>query len=154
MKNGLNCFLSLPFLKMLKKQREYISVIRIQVNSISIIQTLMHALGVFNHFLKILQVLRLIGIIMDYNAITYLEYECNCTNCGSIHVWNRLMEGAVRANKRALNSLVKKFLPDLHKGLALQFHNPYNYFRTETHLVLVHSAVEYFLKFESPKTHR
>lgn len=86
---------------------------------------------------------------MNYNAITSLELETTCTNCGGISRWEQLMKGAVRANKRVINSLVKKFLPDLHEELALQFYNPYNYHRTKTYLILVHSAVEYFLKFES-----
>ncbi len=86
---------------------------------------------------------------MDYDNITHLDYECNCTNCGSIFKWERLMEGAVRANKKMIDRLVKKFLPDLYEELALNFFNPYNYFRTKKHLVLVHSGIEYFLRFEA-----
>ena len=83
-----------------------------------------------------------------YKRITTLQLDTTCTNC-SLHRWNLLMKGAVRANKRTINSLVKKLLPDLYEELALQFFNPYNYLRTKTHLILVHSSIEYFLKFES-----
>lgn len=85
---------------------------------------------------------------MNYQAITNLEYEADCT-CLNKSQWDVLMEGAVKANKRAINSLVKKLLPDLYRDLALEFYNPYDYFRTDTHLILVHSMIEYFLKFDS-----
>jgi len=84
---------------------------------------------------------------MNYEKITSLEYVCNCSTCGSLSVWNKLMKGAVRANKKKINSLVKRLLPDLYESLALNYHNPYKYFRTKTHLVLVHSSIEYFLRF-------
>ena len=69
-------------------------------------------------------------------------------DCGNLRLWEQLMEGAVRANKRAINSLVKKLLPDLYEDLALQLRNPYNYLRTKKHLILVHSAIEHFLLYE------
>lgn len=78
--------------------------------------------------------------------ITDLKLETTCTECKPFQ-WEKLMKGAVRANKRAINSLVKEHLPDLYENLALDFFNPYNYYRTGTHLILVHSAIEYFLKF-------
>jgi hypothetical protein len=81
-----------------------------------------------------------------YEAVTELELDTTCVECRG-GKWNQLMKGAVRANKRAINSLVKKLLPDLYEKLALQFYNPYNYLRTQKHLILVHSGIEFFLKF-------
>jgi len=84
----------------------------------------------------------------DYKRITSLVLQCTCMDCGNLRLWEQLMEGAVRANKRAINSLVKKLLPDLYEDLALQLRNPYNYLRTKKHLILVHSAIEHFLLYE------
>jgi len=83
---------------------------------------------------------------INYEEINLLEYECSCVNI-PMWKWEDLMEGAVRANKRVINALVKEVLPDLYESLALNFPNPYNYFRTKTHLILVHSSVEYFIRF-------
>ena len=71
--------------------------------------------------------------------------ECTCTQITQSK-WDRLMKGARRASQRKLNSLVKKHLPDLYEALALEFPNPYDYFQTRTHWILVHSAIEYFIR--------
>lgn len=84
---------------------------------------------------------------MNYGSITSLEYQTNCALTTQAE-WDKLMQGAKRANKQKINALVKKHLPDLFSDLALQFRNPYNYFKTATHLILVHSAVEHFIKFD------
>lgn len=83
---------------------------------------------------------------MNYKRIEYLDLECNCTSI-SQGKWNSLMKGAKRADKRKINALVKENLPDLYNDLALEFYNPYNYFRTRTHLILVHSSIEYFIRY-------
>jgi len=84
---------------------------------------------------------------MNYDSITSLDLQCTCVTCGGIDQWEELMKGAVRADKRKINRLVKRLLPDLYDNLVLDFHNPYNYYRTEKHLVLVHSAIEYFITY-------
>lgn len=83
---------------------------------------------------------------INYDVITSLYFQTDCT-CISTWEWDALMEGHVRANKKKIDVLVKKFLPGLYDFLALEFPNPYKYYRTKTHLVLVHSSIEYFLKF-------
>ena len=83
---------------------------------------------------------------IDYDSIESLTLEYTCDGI-SAWKWEELMEGHVRANHKKINSLVKKLLPELWEDLCLEFHNPYNYFRTKTHLVLVHSCVEHFIKF-------
>lgn len=88
-----------------------------------------------------------------YSNIHSLFYESNCT-CITEDKWDQLMEGNTRADKYKINKLVKEFLPDLFNDLALNEvplkklgnYNPYNYFKTKTHLILVHSCIEYFLK--------
>lgn len=79
--------------------------------------------------------------------ISELYLECTCEGI-SIKEWNKLMKGATRANHKMINRLVKKHLPDLFHALALDLYNPYHYFKTKTHLILVHSSIEYFLRFE------
>jgi hypothetical protein len=82
---------------------------------------------------------------MNYNV--EIEYECNCTNI-SLSTHNSLMRRSVKADKNKVNELVRKQLPNLYKELALEFYNPYDYGRTDTHLILVHSMIEYFLKIK------
>ena len=82
---------------------------------------------------------------MNYNNIRSLTYETNCTAI-SINEWDELMNNKKRANKRIINRMVKALLPDLHESLALNYYNPYNYYRTKTHVILTHSAIEHFLK--------
>lgn len=83
---------------------------------------------------------------MNYALITSLEYETCCSQITQSD-WDRLMQGAKRADKRKINALVKKYLPELFNDLGLRFRNPYNYFKTKTHFVLTHSAIEYFIKY-------
>ena len=79
-----------------------------------------------------------------YN-VKAIEYE-TCCSCIDISTWKELMKGAVKANKREINRLVKRFEPTFYNMLALNFYNPYGYFRTKHHFVVVHSAIEYFFK--------
>ena len=74
----------------------------------------------------------------------WLEATC----CGiNLAQWNRWMDGATRADHRLVNSLVRRYLPDLYEDLRLDLRNPYHYFKTRRHLILVHSAIEYFLGY-------
>lgn len=77
----------------------------------------------------------------------HIELEYTCTNI-SIEKWNSLMMGAVKANGRKIRQMIKCQLTELFNNLALQFPNPYEQscMRTATHLIYVHSSVEYFLK--------
>ena len=76
-----------------------------------------------------------------------LFLEATCVGCG-IFEWEELMKDHTRANKNQIDNLVKKHLPELYKALFLNLYNPYFYHKTKTHLILVHSGIEYFLKFE------
>ena len=75
-----------------------------------------------------------------------LWLEACCCDVG-LAQWTRWMEGATRADHRRINGLVKKHLPELYESLSLHLRNPYNYCKTKKHLVLVHSAIEYFLGY-------
>lgn len=75
-----------------------------------------------------------------------LTLQCSCVGI-SRYEWDALMQGAKRADKRQINRLVKEHLPELYNDLALNFYNPYNYYKTQTHLILVHSHIEYFIRY-------
>lgn len=79
--------------------------------------------------------------------VTTFTYETNCTEIKKSE-WDKLMKNATRANKTIINGLVKTHLPDLFNDLVLNFPNPYNYFKTNTHIILVHSAIEYFIRYK------
>ena len=74
----------------------------------------------------------------------WLEATCSGINLAQ---WNRWMAGATRANHRQIDRLVRRHLPELYEDLRLDLRNPYNYFKTRWHLILVHSAIEYFLGY-------
>ena len=85
---------------------------------------------------------------IDYKAITSIKYVSSCVGI-TASMWNTLMEGHVRGNKREINKLVKLHYPGLYRSLALNAYNPYNYHRTSKHLILVHSSIEYFFSFKT-----
>ena len=74
----------------------------------------------------------------------YLEAQCNTV---TIQRWNELMKGTRRASYRRLVSRIKRELPDLYRALCLDYPNPYDNmcWRTATHFIFVHSAIEYFI---------
>ena len=82
------------------------------------------------------------------DRVGFLECEARCCDM-SLRQWERLMRGSVRADKRKIDALVKLHLPDLHRELRLDLYNPYRYRRTATHLILAHSGIEYFLRYEA-----
>ena len=74
----------------------------------------------------------------------WLEATCSGINLAQ---WERWMAGATRADHRQIDRLVLRHLPDLYESLSLNLWNPYHYFKTSRHLILVHSAIEYFLAY-------
>ena len=81
------------------------------------------------------------------NKVSRLWLECRCCDI-PLDKCERYMEGKTRANRRTLNALVHRHLPELWEMLALNLWNPYHYWKTAKHLILVHSGVEYFLRYE------
>ena len=64
------------------------------------------------------------------DKVFYLSLEATCVGLPTYKMQN-LMEGATRADKKKINRLVKEHLPGLYKDLALNFYNPYNYYKTD-----------------------
>ena len=77
-------------------------------------------------------------------ALNCVEYNCTTISARKVEA---LMENSTVANKRVINSLVKEYLPDLYYDLGLNFYNPYTYYKTKRHLILVHSGIEYFISY-------
>ena len=75
-----------------------------------------------------------------------LWLEATCSGI-SLAQWERWMDGATRADQRLIDRLVRKHLPELHEALSLNLRNPYHYFKTRRHLILVHSGIEHFLRY-------
>lgn len=73
--------------------------------------------------------------------------ETDCTNCGSIERWNKLMKGARKCSYKRLVARIKKEIPELYESLCLNFYNPWEDYcqQTNTLYILVHSAIEYFI---------
>lgn len=83
---------------------------------------------------------------IKYSSIKALALECTCVGITK-HEHDRLYSGATRADKKQVNQIVKKLLPDLYEALELQFYNPYNYYKTKTHIILIHSQIDHFITY-------
>ena len=79
-------------------------------------------------------------------AVDRLWLEATCCTI-NLAQWNRWMDGATRADHRQIDTLVRRHLPDLYEALSLNLGNPYHYYKTRRHLILVHSAIEHFLRY-------
>ena len=79
----------------------------------------------------------------------WLEATCSGIDLAK---WNRWMNGATRADHRRIDGLIRQPLPDLYRDLALNLRNPYHYYKTRRHLILVHSAMEYFLVYRQEES--
>lgn len=76
----------------------------------------------------------------ERNGITF---EASCVGITQ-QEWDVLMEGAVRANHKIVNKLVRNS-GQMDKAFT-DFYNPYNHYRTKTHIVFVHSSIEHFFR--------
>ena len=76
-----------------------------------------------------------------------MVYETNCTEITQ-DKWRELMKYGRKCSYRLLTARIKRELPELYHALALQFYNPYaeQCRQTPTHYILVHSAIEYFIR--------
>ena len=74
----------------------------------------------------------------------WLDATCSGINLAQ---WERWMAGATRADKRTVNRLVRRHLPELYQSLSLNLPNPYAHHKTRRHLILVHSGIEHFLRY-------
>jgi len=75
------------------------------------------------------------------NGITF---ETDCTSV-SLTRWEELMKGATQADKNIVNKLIQKNTDGEFENF-INFHNPYDHYKTKTHIIFVHSAIEHFFK--------
>jgi len=73
--------------------------------------------------------------------------ECTCEKI-SADKWEELMKGGKPINYKWLVNKIKRELPYLYNELSLQYYNPWenDCKQTKTHYILVHSAIEYFIR--------
>lgn len=75
-------------------------------------------------------------------------YETNCTGI-SIDKWNELMKGARPCSKnKAVKAAIETGVIDEQQGkqeLKNKHYNPYQPMQTKTHIIYIHSAIEYFI---------
>jgi len=75
--------------------------------------------------------------------------ECTCVGI-SLSKWDRLMNGATRANKKEvvkiaeMAGVIDEF--QAKEEIKRPYFNPYNHYKTKTHIIYVHSSIEHFIK--------
>lgn len=79
-----------------------------------------------------------------YSNIYGLQLEHTCVNISSTE-WDKLMKGAKKANYTKIHRLIKKLAPE-YTWLTEKNPYKYQYSKTKTHLIVVHSAIEYFFR--------
>ena len=72
-----------------------------------------------------------------------VQYETNCTAV-KLWQWENLMQGATKADKNKVKSIIHQNCPEF-ENLLIGW-NPYDHYKTKTHIIFVHSAIEYFFK--------
>ena len=75
-----------------------------------------------------------------------MELQCTCQEIAK-QEWDRLMKGRRPMSYTWLKRRIKRSLPNLYDELMLDYYNPYESatYRTKTHYILTHSAIEYFI---------
>ena len=74
-------------------------------------------------------------------------YECCCGDI-TFDEWKVLMSGARKCSYKRLISKIKREIPSLYEQFMLDVPNPYaeQCRQTDTHYILVHSMIEYFIR--------
>ncbi len=77
-----------------------------------------------------------------------VQAECTCVGIGQ-YEWDRLMKGHTRANRKEVVKIALKagVIDEWQAKMELKkpYFNPYNHFKTKTHIVYVNSAIEHFI---------
>lgn len=72
--------------------------------------------------------------------------ECACTDINQTK-WDQLMKGARKANrKKVLKAAIIAGLHIEKEEFKNEYFNPYDHYVTKTHIIYVHSSIEYFIK--------
>lgn len=75
-----------------------------------------------------------------------MRLECTCQDITK-QEWDKLMKGRRPMSYKWLKRRIKRSLPHLYDELMLDYYNPFegDTYRTKTHYILTHSAIEYFI---------
>lgn len=75
--------------------------------------------------------------------------ECTCVNI-SQNTWDKLMENSTRANRKdaVKIALLAGVMDEEEAKIEIKrpWYNPYNHYKTKTHLIYVNSCIEHFIK--------
>lgn len=78
-----------------------------------------------------------------------VQFVDTCVGCG-IYKWEEYMAGHTRANrKEVVRIALQAEVIDEEQAkqeLRKPWFNPYNHFKTKTHIIYVHSGIEHFIK--------
>ena len=75
-----------------------------------------------------------------------MKLHCTCQDITK-QEWDKLMKGRRPMSYQWLKRRIKRSLPHLYDELMLDYYNPFegDTYRTKTHYILTHSAIEYFI---------
>ena len=75
-----------------------------------------------------------------------MKLQCTCQDITK-QEWDKLMKGRKPMSYQWLKTRIKRSLPHLYDELMLHYYNPFegDTYRTKTHYILTHSAIEYFI---------
>lgn len=75
--------------------------------------------------------------------------ECTCVDCGS-YKWDELMQGHKKANKKEVVkiALLAGVIDEdqAKQEIKKPYYNPYTHYKTDTHIIYVHSMIEHFIR--------
>jgi len=78
-----------------------------------------------------------------------VEFQTTCVGI-TIWEWNKLMKGHTRANRREVVKIALQagIIDNEQASIELKnpWYNPYNHFKTNTHVIYVHSAIKHFIR--------
>lgn len=87
--------------------------------------------------------------IYERAAANGCYFECTCVGI-SQSKWDRLMQGARRANKKKVIkiALLAGVIDEEQAAMETKkpYYNPYNHYHTKTHIIYVHSSIEHFIR--------
>jgi hypothetical protein len=75
--------------------------------------------------------------------------ETTCVGCG-IYKWDELMKGHTRADRKKVVKIAEYAgvidSEQAREEIKKPHYNPYNHYKTKTHIIYVHSSIEYFIR--------
>ena len=77
------------------------------------------------------------------------EFEATCVGIGQ-NKWDELMKGHTKANRKEVVkiALLAGVIDEqqAREEIKRPYYNPYNHYKTKTHIIYVHSMIEHFIK--------